>query len=179
MMRLFIGIAIPVGVRSQIALLTREMKKYAPGKYVSEDMYHITLAYIGESDDEMRCKAQECAKACAGEFMPCALVPGKPGYFGNRSNSILYLNVDGGEALQPVSSVLRRLLTASGLPYDPKPLNPHITLARHVNAVDRLFEANVNVPGFNAEGVTLFNSCRIDGVLRYVPLFFAPFHKQR
>lgn len=178
-MRLFIGVAIPVGVRSQIALLTRDMQKYAPGKFVSEDMYHITLAYIGESDDEMRRRAQNCIKACAGEFMPCELAPGKPGYFGNRSNSILYLNVNGGEALQPVASGLRRLLTASELPYDPKPLNPHITLARHVNAVDRLLETPVTVSGFTAEGVTLFNSCRVDGVLRYIPLFFVPFNKQR
>ena len=178
-MRLFIGIAIPIGVRSQIALLARSMQKYASGRYVSEDMYHITLAYIGESDDGMRRRALESVEACAGRFMPCTLSQGKPGYFGKRENSILYLNVNGGDSLQQISSELRSLLIRAELPFDPKPFNPHITLARHVNAVDRLLESPVDIPGFSAEGITLFNSCRVDGVLRYIPLYFEPFNKQR
>lgn len=178
-MRLFIGVAIPSGVRSLIALLARSMEEFAPGRYVSEDMYHITLAYIGESDNAMRQRAIESVKSCACGFSSPMLFPGKPGYFGKRENSILHLSVNGGDALQPISSELRRLLTHAGLPFDPKPLTPHITLARHVNAADILLEMPVEIPGFSAEGITLFNSCRVDGVLRYIPLLSEPFHKRR
>lgn len=178
-MRLFIGVAIPVGVRSLIAQLARNMQEFAPGKYVPEDMYHITLAYIGESDHDMRQRAVEAVKACACGFSPPMLFPGNPGYFGRRENSILYLNVNGGDTLQPIYAELRRLLTRAGLPFDPKPLKPHITLARHVDAIDRLLETPVDIPGFSVEGITLFNSCRVDGILSYIPEYFEPFHKQR
>lgn len=178
-MRLFSGVEVPVGVRKLIALLARSMQKSASGRYATYDMYHITLAYIGESDDDMRLRAMEAIKTCACDFSAPILSPGKPGYFGKRENSILHLSVNGGEALKPICSELRYLLACANLPFDPKPFNPHIILARHVNAAALQLEMPVDIPGFSAEGITLFNSCRVDGVLRYIPMYFEPFHKPR
>lgn len=68
MMRLFIGVAIPAGVRRLIALQASSMQKFAPGKYVPADMYHITLAYIGKSDEAMYRRAIDSIKTCARCF---------------------------------------------------------------------------------------------------------------
>lgn len=142
-------------------------------------MYHITLAYIGESDEDMRFRATEAVKSCARSFSSPALLPGKPGYFGKREKAILYLGVIDAGALMALTSKLRELLADKGLPFDPKPLNPHITLARHINVTDELLKIHGDIRAFSPEGITLFNSCRIDGALRYVPLHFERFNKQR
>jgi len=174
-MRLFIGIQIPQNIRASIYAQSMRMQQLASGKYVREDMYHITLAYIGESDEAMKLLAIECMKSAAQHACNVILSPGIPGYFGKPEKSILHLTVDGGNSLTPVSDELRRQLSAANLPYDPKPLVPHITLARNVAVTDALLsEIYEHVP-FVASGLTLFNSCRIDDKLCYVPLEFISF----
>lgn len=173
-MRLFIGIALPVDVCRSIARISAAMQKYAPGRYVREDMYHITLAYIGECDEDMRRRATFAMRKCAVDMPRLGLALGKPGYFGKRDKAILHLGVNGGGELRPVSDRLRSLLDAECLPYDPKPLNPHITLARNVSVDPGLLATPVYPARFFADGLTLFNSTRVDGALRYIPLLFAP-----
>lgn len=174
-MRLFIGIAIPQGIRTQIYSQSLRMQEIASGKYVREDMYHITLAYIGECSDDMRGRAAACLRDTAGMFSPVLLAPGAPGYFGKPEKAILHLSVDGGSALEPVCNALRTALSAADLPFDPKPLVPHITLARNVGVSEELLKEKYEYAPFAAEGLTLFNSCRVDGLLSYIPLETAIF----
>ena len=174
-MRLFIGIEIPADIRHTIHAQAMRMQQISPGKYVRDDMYHITLAYIGESDDAMRLLAAECMQSAAESCESPILCPGKPGYFGKLEKSILHLDVINGRALQPISDILRAALSSAGLPFDPKPLVPHITLARNVAINDALLSVIYEYPPFRAECLTLFNSCRINDILQYVPITRIPF----
>ena len=174
-MRLFIGISIPADIRASIFAQSMRMQQLASGKYVREDMYHITVAYIGESDESMRLLVTECMKSAAAHADNLILSPGIPGYFGKPEKSILHLTVDGAKSLIPISVELRRCLNAAGLPFDPKPLVPHITLARNVAVTDALLSEKYEHAPFVVSGLTLFNSCRIDNKLCYVPLEFIPF----
>jgi len=142
---------------------------------VREDMYHITLAYIGNSDDSMRILATDCMQSVAKNHNGALLALGKPAYFGKPEKSILHLTVNGANQLNPINDTLRSALSAAGLPFDPKPLVPHITLARNVHITDALLNEIYEHPPFRASGLTLFNSCRIDDVLQYIPIAYAPF----
>lgn len=174
-MRLFIGIQIPENIRESIYSQAMRMQQLASGKYVREDMYHITLAYIGECDDQMRILAIECMKSAAEDVSNIILTPGFPDYFGKQEKAILHLSVIGGSSLMPVYDSLRKHMDAAALPYDTKPLVPHITLARNISITDNLLRERYEYPPFVASGLTLFNSCRIDGTLKYIPVEYIPF----
>lgn len=174
-MRLFIGIEIPSNIRHTIYVQAMRMQQLASGKYVREDMYHITLAYIGESDEAMRILAAKCIRSTALITESPLLIPGSPGYFGKPEKAILHLGVTNAQALQPINDILRNNLTAAGLPFDPKPLVPHITLARNVAINDALLSDIYEHQPFRAECLTLFNSCRIDDILQYIPIYRIPF----
>ena len=174
-MRLFIGLAIPEEIRRLIHSHAMRLQEKSSGKYVREDMYHITLAYIGESDDSMRILAAECLYKTAAQFSPLLLTPGIPHYFGKPEKSILHLTIDNGNAINPVCASLRENLAAANLPFDPKPLVPHITLARNVNISDSILREKYEYPPFYASGLTLFNSYRVNDILSYIPIEYAPF----
>lgn len=174
-MRLFIGISIPSHIRHTIHAHSLRLQEISSGKYVREDMYHITLAYIGESDEEMLISATECVNRAAESASSALLRPGVPDFFGKPEKAILHLNVENGAALEYANSVLRKYLSEAGLPFDPKPLVPHITLARNTTVTPILLAEKYEHAPFYATGLTLFNSCRIDDVLQYIPIHFAPF----
>ena len=50
MMRLFIGIALPATVRQALSGAAKTMESRMPGRYVPMENYHITLAFLGETD---------------------------------------------------------------------------------------------------------------------------------
>lgn len=174
-MRLFIGLSVPAEIRRLIHSHALRLQEIASGKYVREDMYHITLAYIGECDESMRILATDCMRKTAAHFSPLLLAPGIPHYFGKPEKSILHLTVNNANAIDPVCKSLRKNLAASNLPFDPKPLIPHITLARNVNISDSILREIYEYPPYYSNGMTLFNSCRINDILTYVPIDFAPF----
>lgn len=174
-MRLFIGLEIPAVIRASIRNQACVLSQLSPGKYVREDMYHITLVYIGNCSDEMRILAAECMKSVAAGTKPMKLAPGTVSYFGKPEKAILHLDVKNSGLLQPVSDALRSKLTDVGLSFDSKPLVPHITLARNVRITDELLNIGAPHESFTAAGLTLFNSCLVDDVLRYIPIERAKF----
>ena len=178
-MRLFIGISIPERLKKHVFLLSEELQQVFPGKYVTEDTYHITMAYIGECDDTMREKAIAAMADCAALHSSVQISIDSPAYFGKTDKAILHLRADSAGNLQPISADLRSRLSSSELPFDSKPLVPHITLARKVCVDSRLDKINYGHKTFTAAGLTLFHSCRVDDILRYIPIHFEPFTGER
>jgi len=178
-MRLFIGISIPDRVKKQISSISAYFSEVFPGKYTAQDTYHITLAYIGECDDKMRDKVICAMNHCALKQFPLFITTGKADYFGKCDKGILHLQADSGGELESIASDLREKLSASGLTFDPKPLNAHITLARKCRIDQPLSDIPLPRLSFAAMGLTLFHSCRVDDVLKYIPLHFEPFTGER
>ena len=174
-MRLFIGIAIPEDIRRQIHETASIMEAAAPGKYVREDMYHVTLAYIGECDDEMYRKTLECMRKCAAASAITQLLTGDTGYFGKPEKGILHIGFTETDGLHEIAGRLRMLLSEAGLPFDPKPMVPHITLARNVKITDTLLSIKYSETIISVTGLTLFNSCRVDDILQYIPVEYCSF----
>lgn len=174
-MRLFIGISIPDRTKIRIKAISDEIMTALPGKYVPGDSYHITLAYIGECDDDMRLCAISAMASCAAHHSPMHIDIAGPDFFGSPEKAILHLRADTAGRLQDVTQHLRQLLADGYLPFDPKPVVPHITLARKVNVGDSLGKMHFGKDSFMAMGLTLFHSCRINDELKYLPIHFEPF----
>jgi 2'-5' RNA ligase len=94
---------------------------------------HLTLAFLGELDaGQVEAASAAVEATAAGAGSPWELGWGEPGAFpGARRPRVLWLGPGAGsERLVAAQEVLAGELQGRGLPVDPKPYRPHLTLAR-------------------------------------------------
>lgn len=175
-MRLFIGIALPDNIREKIGTDVGRLNKVIPGRYVSKDNYHITLVFIGETDQNGADVAKCAMDAAVIGQESVDLSISRPGYFRKPENAILHMKVDGWRQLLGLDKRLRSALREEGLSFDEKSFNAHITLARKARIdMDELKKFSEQKYRFSVNEITLFHSTRIDGVLTYLPVYRARF----
>ena len=121
-MRLFI--AIELSDEMKTALVEAQNAMYdrgVRGSFSPEENLHLTLAFIGEWPEDVT--------AClppVGE--PFALTLSHIGVF--QRAKVLWAGVEPCPALDALAARARQNLQAAGIPFDPQPFNPHITLIR-------------------------------------------------
>ena len=104
------------------------------------------------------------------------LTLGETSFFGRAQNAILIARVLSEPALDPLHHALIRSLEAAGLPFDPGPFSPHVTLARHAKAEDAALTPLPAPLSFTAGAAHLYLSARdAQNILRYTPIAAAPF----
>ena len=92
---------------------------------------HLTLAFLGEIDAGQVESAGAAVQAAAQGRAPWRLRWTVPGAFPSASRPrVLWLGVDGGEALVEVHKALAEALAGAGLPVEERAFRPHLTLAR-------------------------------------------------
>jgi 2'-5' RNA ligase len=149
-----------------------------PGRYADKENYHCTLAFIGEVDKASLAPIQKAlAEAAAG----CAAFPvtlSGLSYFGRREGAILFCGLQASPALQKLAEAVQKNLRASGFPLDDAPFRAHITLARQAK-LDPAALSQVRVAALaqQMDALTLFESARVEGKLKYLPLFTCPLGK--
>lgn len=179
-MRLFIGIPLPDDVRRAVAGLAAQAGAHIPGRYVLEENYHITLAFLGDAPPEDVPRIGEVLARTIAHADAPRLSPDCPDVFGRMENGILVLRMGSAPDLGPLHGALCAALHAQGLPASDGPFSPHVTLARHAaaspQALRALAPAARSVPSFCAGQAQLYLSARdAHGVLRYTPQLCAPF----
>lgn len=173
-MRLFFGLPLPEDIRLAAAAHARACAAVMPGRYVREDNYHITLAFLGDVPPERVSEAAAVLHRRLSAFPAPSLSLGETGFFGREQNAILILHVLSDPPLDSLHDALIGDLLASGLPCDKGPFSPHITLARHVSMT-----APPCAPlplRFTPDCAHLYLSARnSENILVYTPLESAPF----
>lgn len=177
-MRLFIGISLDAAALRALKEGTSKMRRIADGKYVDPAMYHITLAFLGEINETRIADVKAAMDQAAKTARRTMLALAGAGSFGRADHAILYAGVRGAENLHTAADTLRHALTARDLPFDPKPFKAHITLARRVCTSKELLDVAIEPVGFEANGLTLYHSHRINGVLKYLPIYVSPFEEE-
>ena len=174
-LRLFIGLPPSDDVCEQLNdWVCRAMGK-GTGRAVPKELYHITLAFLGERDETCLPSLEALIRSVASLSPHLPLQVSGYGTFGKGAGTILYAAVRPDEPLLNLSASLRAQLTQQEQAFDPKPLVPHITLARKAVLPDHLLPA-MPEPVFIPDRLILYHSTRIDGELRYLPIRSAPFH---
>lgn len=170
-MRLFIG--FPVGGAAQAALaeIAQNLEETVPGRYPAPELYHLTLAYLGERAPETLQQLEALLTGVAARHNPLTLTVSNLGSFPQGRQCLLYAAVEPTAPLLKLNDDLRTTLTAAGELFDAQPFTAHITLARHAQGL-----STKAFPAFSAEArcLTLFHSVRIEDVLRYLPIFSVP-----
>ncbi|MFJ8209227.1 RNA 2',3'-cyclic phosphodiesterase [Streptomyces sp. NPDC096033] len=127
--RVFIALAPPDDAKEE---LERELlpayEAYPRMRWNRIEDWHITLAFLGELPVATvpRLRGPLCGLAAIRRPLRLALRGG--GHFDER---VLWTGIDGDlEGLHLLASEVRSLVKECGIPYEGRPLRPHLTLAR-------------------------------------------------
>lgn len=137
--RTFIAVELPDAARAalqaHIARLSRALPRV---RFQPPDSLHLTLAFLGELDDERLDAATQAAIAAASTAPPFTLMVAGLGIFGPPSAPrVLWCGVGGDvPTLLRLQAALADRLEAAGFPRERRPFAPHLTLARFKQPLD-------------------------------------------
>lgn len=161
-MRVFISIPLSDDVKNAAMRVMEDMKRSrARGSYVAPENLHLTLAFIGETDDIT--VIEEALDQVI--FKPFTIETEGFGHFGN----LFWIGLKESAGLRGLAAEVRKRLSESGIPFDRKSFKAHITLARRVYAPNRI---KVRMPQAKMEvrSFSLMRSDRIKGRMKYTEL---------
>lgn len=172
-MRLFIAVALPPDMVRAVASVRVALEKHgAKGRFVSSENYHVTLRFLGESDALN--DAVEAMRVAARDIRPFVLRLGGYGRFGGNGAHTAFLAVTcDSEEVYGLYESLESALWERGFSHSRGRLTLHITLGRNVT-FDEGFAYTPPSAAFTVNEITLYQSERINGRMRYAPL-----HRER
>lgn len=167
MERLFIALELDSAVREKINEYVNQLKEAGcEGKWVSEVNYHVTLAFIGDSDQAQ--KIAEILKTIQESSFSFTM----DGTL--RFHQLLALKIES-PALSSLAEKVREALINGDIPFDQKAFKAHITLARKFKGeIPCEFESEAE-----ASRIVLYKSEFTDGKRIYTPLFVLPLEQFR
>ena len=142
--RLFVAIDPPPEALTDLGAIVDSLevsRANAPGhstRLTSRDGWHITVAFLGDVPEDRVAAAAAAMRASADRATPLRLAFAGGGTFGKGRSAILWTGLDGDvPGLRRLGGSLRRDLRRARLPFDAKPLHPHLTISRPGERVSR------------------------------------------
>ncbi len=172
-MRLFIAIPLPKSFKKEIASVQRELRALSTaGRFVPGENFHITLHFIGESENLSG--AVHAMHEAARGIRPFHLHLAGYDSFQKGESRTAVLRVAGElEELNSLYESLQSALYEEGFSREHKRFVPHITLGRNV-AYDAACEEKLRALPMNAslqaQSLVLFESTRERDRMLYTPI---------
>lgn len=170
-MRLFIAVSFPAPLREQLRQAAGRLQgQCLRGRFTLTDNFHLTLAFLGETERRAAAEAAMDRVSAPGFVLQI----GAPGLFRQRDGDLWWLGIEPSPALLEVHRQLTEELSASGFVLERRPFRPHLTLGRQVvpaPGFDRAaFARSLPPMGTKVRRITLMQSEHIQGRLTYTPL---------
>ena len=131
--RTFIAIPLPNSVKRFLSDIQSELKSAGwIAAWPHPEMFHLTLKFLGPIPGGLLIPIQSVMAAFSGAYPAFILTAGGIGVFPNLRNArVVLIGIHGqtGHLTQLVTD-LEKKLHPMGLPAQPRPFFPHITLAR-------------------------------------------------
>ncbi|MBY0224337.1 MAG: RNA 2',3'-cyclic phosphodiesterase [Hyphomicrobium sp.] len=125
MPRLFSGIELPDDIKDQLS----DLEVPLPGaSWIEEDNLHITLRFAGDIDNRLAHEFTEELSRIDIDVFELALEGVH--VLGGNDPKILYAGLKASSQLDALARAHERAARSIGLPPEPRPFKPHITLAR-------------------------------------------------
>jgi 2'-5' RNA ligase len=128
-----VAIALPDAWRRYLAGRERAIERLAPGytRWVAADLLHLTLVFLGEVSAEILPAIEEGLAPAVASQRSFPLALGRLGHFGGAAPRVLWVGAEApGPQLDALHAALCAALAARDVPFDRKPLVPHLTLGR-------------------------------------------------
>ena len=162
-MRLFIAIGFSDEIKNALLDAQAQLRAVSSdGNFTREENLHLTLAFIGESNDLITIR--RVMDRCAGEAFSLSL--GGAGRFGD----LHWVGIKENPALRALADRLCKGLRAAGFPIEDRPFKAHVTLVRQLRAEKppRLQIPRTEMP---VTRISLMKSERINGKLTYTEVY--------
>jgi 2'-5' RNA ligase len=134
-MRLFIGVEIDERVRAAAAriadALARQLRPRIDARWIPESNLHITLVFIGEVDDARSAAILQTVDQAFAMPGFDIHVGGLGAFPPSGPPRVLWIGVGAGAgSLIDLYGELAERLATLGIPREPRPYSPHLTIAR-------------------------------------------------
>lgn len=165
MPKIFIAIQFSEEVKSALVKTQEALKaRGVRGKWCSESNLHLTMVYIGETDEvELIQKAVDEVK-----FEPFEMELGKLGTFVTKYGRVIWCGVREERPLNKIAKVLRERLDAHGVRYKGTKFKPHISLLKEANMEET--DVEVGRASMIVEKMVVMKSEKINGEYVYSPI---------
>lgn len=133
MTRTFIALELNEGLQRHLSEVIREMASALPAlRWVNPSGIHLTLAFLGELDDEQLAQAIAASEVAARQAQPFSYRLTRPGFFGSpRSPRVIWMGIEEPTGkLNQLHRALNSALEQRDFEIDKRPFSPHLTLAR-------------------------------------------------
>ncbi|GCE06421.1 RNA 2',3'-cyclic phosphodiesterase [Dictyobacter aurantiacus] len=133
MTRTFIALEMNEHMQRHLSGFIHQVAPALPGlRWVDPRGIHLTLAFLGELDDEQLTLTYEAAQQAARKSRPFSYSLTHPGIFGTlRQPRVLWMGIDEPSgALQYLYRLLQKELVQRDFTGESRPFSPHLTLAR-------------------------------------------------
>jgi 2'-5' RNA ligase len=132
-LRLFVAIGLPDEWRRYLAARQAALERLAPSyaRWVASELMHLTLVFLGELPASSLPAVEDAVGAAAAGQAAFPLRLGRLGHFGGAVPRVLWVEAHAtGRQLDALHGALSEALAARAVPFDRKPLVPHLTLGR-------------------------------------------------
>lgn len=162
-MRLFVAINFSKEVNNVLLSAIDELRTQAvSGNYTSPDNLHLTLAFIGETDQF----SAICEAIDRCDLPPFEMAVSGAGHFGN----LYWVGIENNQKLKALAESLQNTLRDCGINIDDRAFMPHITLARRLET-SKSVNLNVKRTAMTVTRISLMKSERINGKLTYTEVY--------
>jgi 2'-5' RNA ligase len=130
--RLFVAINLPDNERRALWDSTSRLRGAGlPVRWAGGEGLHLTLKFLGESDDSLAARVSEALAAAVKPARPFEVGLGGFGAFPDqRRPRVLWVGVERHPALELLANDVERALAPFGFPSELRPFHPHVTLGR-------------------------------------------------
>lgn len=133
MTRTFIALEMNTALQCHLEGITRQVAQALPGvRWLDPAGIHLTLAFLGELDDEQLSEAMNASATAARQVKAFSYRLSRLGIFGSpRQPRIIWMGIEepSGSLIQ-LHRMLNQELERRGFEIDERPFSPHLTLAR-------------------------------------------------
>lgn len=132
-MRLFVALVPSDEALADVEVLVAPVRdQWRELRWVRPDQWHLTLTFLGETDERRLPDLSERLGRAAARTGPIRLTFGAGGAFGSRRRArVVWLRVDGDrDPLRKLAGATGAAARRSGIGVDERPYRPHLTLAR-------------------------------------------------
>ena len=157
--RAFVALDIGDEARHELSRLAAQLKSQCRGSFPTSDMYHMTVAFLGDITLTQADALLRVLEEVAGKYDPFTLKLCRLGFFGQSESATVFCSTERDNTLLSLAQDVYRAAWDVRIPFDDKPFRAHITLGRRVDLSPvRLNSVEVEHIPFTVNGLTLYKS---------------------
>ena len=157
--RAFLALDVNDEARRELSRLAGILKSQCRGSYPAADMYHMTLAFLGDITAVQADALCRVLEGVAEKYKPFDLRLCRLGFFAQPESATVFCSTERDNTLLSLAQDVYRAAWDVRIPFDDKPFRAHITLGRRVDLrTTRINSIEVDHVPFPASGITLYKS---------------------